>query len=98
MKTKSALESLRATTKSGAKLPADLAADTPSHFGMSLADHADAWWRERGAEPPPRTDMAWQSYYEEWHAWAFAGIAEPEEDQELLAGARKAARNTKPKN
>lgn len=38
---------------------------------MTLAQHAEAWWREQGKEVPPRDTREWQEMYEQWVAWAF---------------------------
>ena len=39
---------------------------------MTLADHAEAWWREQGNTVPLRNTAAWTAMYEQWHAFAFA--------------------------
>ena len=45
---------------------------------MTLADHAEAWWREQGKKvPPPDTDE-WRAMYEAWVAWAFGDLHTPE--------------------
>jgi hypothetical protein len=46
---------------------------------MTLADHADAWWREQGKEVPSRDTAEWQQMYEAWATWAFADLRGPEE-------------------
>jgi hypothetical protein len=38
---------------------------------MTLADHAEAWWRESGKEVPPRETAAWREMYESWIGFAF---------------------------
>jgi hypothetical protein len=38
---------------------------------MTLADHAEAWWREKGKTVPPRDTAEWQAMYETWVEWAF---------------------------
>lgn len=44
----------------------------------TLADHADAWWREKGNEVPDRGTAEWQKIYEAWAAWAFADLRGPD--------------------
>ncbi len=41
---------------------------------MTLADHAEAWWRENGRTLPPRGTAEWQAMYETWVDWAFADL------------------------
>ena len=41
---------------------------------MTLADHAEAWWREQGNEVPARDSNQWQKMYETWVEWAFADL------------------------
>ena len=38
---------------------------------MTLADHAEAWWRESGNEVPSRETTAWREMYELWIDFAF---------------------------
>jgi hypothetical protein len=38
---------------------------------LTLADHAEAWARERGETVPPRDTPEWNALYSRWHAWAF---------------------------
>ena len=42
----------------------------------TLADHAEAWYREQGNVVPDRGTDAWIKMYEAWHAYAFADFAE----------------------
>lgn len=44
---------------------------------ITLADHAEAWQRERGRECPPRNTPAWTAMYEEWIGFAFADFPDP---------------------
>ena len=46
---------------------------------MTLADHAEAWWREQGKEVPSRDTDEWQAMYETWVAWAFADLHDEQE-------------------
>lgn len=46
---------------------------------MTLADHAEAWWREQGNTVPPRNTDEWQQMYETWVEWAFADLHSEEE-------------------
>ena len=41
---------------------------------MTLADHAEYWWREQGRDVPPRGSAAWQAMYETWVEWAFSDL------------------------
>ena len=41
---------------------------------MTLADHAEAWWRDQGKEVPPRETAPWRKMYEIWVEWAFADL------------------------
>jgi hypothetical protein len=41
---------------------------------MTLADHAEAWWREQGNRVSRRDTKAWQRMYERWVAWAFSDL------------------------
>jgi hypothetical protein len=41
---------------------------------MTLADHAEAWWRKKGKEVPPRGTDQWQTMYETWVEWAFSDL------------------------
>ena len=45
---------------------------------MTLAEHAEAWWREQGKEVPDRETSAWQEMYEQWIEYAFAEFGKPE--------------------
>jgi len=42
---------------------------------MTLADHAEAWQRERGEIVPARESSAWAAMYEQWIEFAFADFA-----------------------
>ncbi len=41
---------------------------------LTLADHAEAWWREKGNTIPPRGTDEWQKMYETWVEWAFSDL------------------------
>ncbi len=41
---------------------------------MKLADHAELWWTKQGKELPARGTPEWQTMYETWATWAFAGL------------------------
>jgi hypothetical protein len=41
---------------------------------MTLADHAEAWWKEQGKEVPARNTEEWQQMYETWVEWAFSDL------------------------
>ena len=41
---------------------------------MTLAEHAEAWWREKGKKVPRRDTDKWRQMYEAWVAWAFADL------------------------
>jgi len=43
---------------------------------MTLADHAEAWQRERGEIVPARELSAWAAMYEQWIEFAFSTFAE----------------------
>jgi len=38
---------------------------------MTLAEHAEAWWREKGRRVPKRDTPQWDTMYETWVEWAF---------------------------
>ena len=38
---------------------------------MTLADHAEAWWTERGNIVPPRESPEWDAMYGTWIEFAF---------------------------
>jgi len=40
---------------------------------MTLADHAETWARENSEVVSPRDTPDWQTMYERWHAFVFAG-------------------------
>ncbi len=40
----------------------------------TLAEHAEAWWREQGKEVSRRNTKEWQRMYETWVAWAFSDL------------------------
>jgi hypothetical protein len=54
----------------------------PESDKLTLADHAEAWARERGLPVPQRDTDDWRALYEQWHTWAFQGIGDGK--QELL--------------
>ena len=39
---------------------------------MTLADHAEAWQRERGEQVPERDSPVWDAMYQDWVDFAFA--------------------------
>lgn len=39
---------------------------------MTLAQHAEAWWREQGQTVPPRETKQWDEMYRAWVDYAFA--------------------------
>ena len=41
---------------------------------MTLADHAEAWWKEHGRKVPPRNTAEYTEMYEKWHAFAFRDL------------------------
>jgi hypothetical protein len=41
---------------------------------MTLAEHAEAWWREQGKVVPPPDSAEWQTMYEEWVEFAFSDM------------------------
>jgi len=58
---------------------------------MTLAEHAEAWQRERGKKVPRRGTKAYEKMYQEWHAFAFKDFGKnpgqkpsPEDIQEAL--------------
>ena len=38
---------------------------------MTLADHAEAWWKEHGRRVPRRGSAAWDRMYLRWINYAF---------------------------
>lgn len=38
---------------------------------MTLADHAEAWWKEQGNTVPPKGSDAYNEMYEKWAKMAF---------------------------
>ena len=38
---------------------------------MTLADHAEAWQRERGEQVPERDSAEWDTMYQDWVDFAF---------------------------
>lgn len=38
---------------------------------MTLAGHAEAWWREQGNTVPSRESAEWNAMYAEWVEFAF---------------------------
>lgn len=47
-------------------------ADRRSPEEMTLAEHAEAWWREQGKEVPPnRQSPEWETMYLAWWKFAF---------------------------
>ena len=44
----------------------------------TLADHAEAWLRERGQTVPRRNDPSWPGLYHEWVRFAFEGLRRAE--------------------
>ena len=41
---------------------------------LTLADHAEAWWLEKGNTIPPRDSDEWKKMYEAWVEWAFSDL------------------------
>jgi hypothetical protein len=41
---------------------------------LTLADHAEAWQRERGEAVPERDSAEWDSMYQEWVDFAFGSL------------------------
>mgnify|MGYP001571700503 CR=1 FL=1 len=41
---------------------------------LTLADHAEAWTRERGRKVPRRNTNAYRQMYEKWATWAFSDL------------------------
>ena len=39
---------------------------------MTLAQHAECWWREQGNSVPPRPTSEYDAMYEAWIVFAFA--------------------------
>jgi len=54
---------------------------------MTLAEHAEAWWREQGRKVPKRNTKKWREMYEKWIRFAFKGFAK-NHDNRLDAGGR----------
>jgi hypothetical protein len=38
---------------------------------ITLADHAEAWWKEQGNTVPERHTPNWKEMYQKWVAYAF---------------------------
>ena len=38
---------------------------------MTLADHAEAWWKEQGKIVPPIDTPEYEEMYQRWHTFAF---------------------------
>jgi len=38
---------------------------------VTLAEHAEAWWSERGRKVPGRGTKAWDNMYQTWVDYAF---------------------------
>lgn len=43
---------------------------------LSLADHAEMWWKEQGKEVSARGTEEWQNMYEQWIEYAFGDFRE----------------------
>ena len=41
---------------------------------LTLAEHAEAWWREQGKQVARRGTARWRKMYETWAKWAFANL------------------------
>lgn len=41
---------------------------------MTLADHAEAWWKEKGNTVPPKGSDAYNEMYKQWAEFAFANM------------------------
>ena len=46
------------------------------HDEMTLADHAEAWWKEKGNTVPDKHTIEYNEMYEKWHAFAFSDFAD----------------------
>ena len=50
----------------------EFSSNPPKHPDeMTLAEHAEAWWREQGKKVPRRNTKKWKKMYEKWVAFAF---------------------------
>lgn len=38
---------------------------------MTLSDHAETWWQEKGNIIPPKNTKEWKIMYEKWVEYAF---------------------------
>jgi hypothetical protein len=43
---------------------------------MTMADHAEAWWKEQGNEIPKKGTKEWNEMFLKWHTYAFQEISE----------------------
>jgi hypothetical protein len=41
---------------------------------MTLAEHAEAWWKEQDIIVPPRNTDEWRIMYKTWVEWAFSDL------------------------
>jgi hypothetical protein len=41
---------------------------------LTLAEHAEMWWQERGNIVPVRDTIEWKIMYEKWIEFAFSGF------------------------
>lgn len=42
-----------------------------SEQDVTMAEHAEAWWSEKGRKVPRRDTMAWNDMYQKWVNYAF---------------------------
>jgi hypothetical protein len=49
---------------------------------MSLADHAESWWRESGHTVPDRNSDTWSVMYEQWVRYAFGRMFHANQENE----------------
>lgn len=41
---------------------------------ITLAEHAEAWWKEKGKKVPTKGTKEWKKMYETWANWAFSNM------------------------
>ena len=56
---------------------------------LTLAEHAEAWWREQGKRVPRRGTASWQKMYETWAKWAFADMRSDQEQGKPREGKKR---------
>jgi hypothetical protein len=57
---------------------------------MTLADHAEAWWGEKGNIVPKRETRAWDTMYQSWVEYAFC---DQQQNNEGVANDVSSSRN-----